>query len=427
MSSTEGRHSNRLYEIAVKRDLKHNYLVHLAHGLLGQTGFRLVNAPTFMPAFILLLSHGSGFAVGLCLSLQAFGMMLSPMLGAYLVEHRKRVMPAGLIAGASMRMMVLCIALVGLWLPANQALWALCLCLLMLGIFMGIQGVIFNFLMAKVIPTNKRGRLTGLRNFLSGLTTSAVAWIAGEYLIGAVPTAEGYAHTFLLAFVLTSVGLLLFAFTREPSPPELRQPTALLKRFQEIPALLRADRVFRHYIWARSLATMGRMAAPFYIIYAGINIGITGQTLGLLTFAFTLSGTLSNIIWGAIADRYGFRVVLLLSLLLWIITTLALMTTSELYPISLIFCGIGAAFQGFQQASMNITLEFGNIKNLPMRIALANTAAEFAGAIGPLLGGLLATQFSYQAVFWVSVSFLTIGGLMILWLVPEPRQRNKRF
>lgn len=425
MSSAEDRHNERLYEIAVKRDLKHNYIVHLAHGLLGQTGFRLVNAPTFMPAFILLLSNGSGFAVGLCLSLQAFGMMLSPMLGAYLVEHRQRVMPAGLTAGASMRLMVLCIALTGLWVPAEQALWVLCLCLLMLGMFMGIQGVIFNFLMAKVIPTNKRGRLTGMRNFLSGLTTSAVAWIAGEYLIGAEPTAAGYAHTFLLAFVLTSVGLFLFAFTREPSPPKLRKPATFLKRFQEIPALLRSDHVFKNYIWARSLATMGRMAAPFYIIYAGINIGITGQTLGLLTFAFTLSGTLSNLIWGAIADRYGFRIVLLLSLVIWIASTLALIAASELGPISFIFCGIGAAFQGFQQASINITLEFGNIKDLPMRIALANTAAEFTGATGPLLGGLLAVQFSYQVVFWVSIGFLALGALMILWLVPEPRQHNK--
>ena len=36
------------------------------------------------------------------------------------------------------------------------------------GFFMGMQGVIFNFLMAKVIPVELRGRLSGLRNALAG-------------------------------------------------------------------------------------------------------------------------------------------------------------------------------------------------------------------------------------------------------------------
>ena len=47
------------------------------------------------------------------------------------------------------------------------------------GAFQGIQGVIFNFLMAKVIPPSKRGRLTGLRNFLAGIISALVAWLSG--------------------------------------------------------------------------------------------------------------------------------------------------------------------------------------------------------------------------------------------------------
>ena len=61
------------YEQQVQRDLPRNFAVHLGHGLLGQTGFRLINAPTFVPAYILLLSGGSDFAVGLALALQAAG------------------------------------------------------------------------------------------------------------------------------------------------------------------------------------------------------------------------------------------------------------------------------------------------------------------------------------------------------------------
>lgn len=415
--------AERAYAAQVDAHLMRNYLAHLGHGLLGQTGFRLLNAPTFLPAYILMLSGGSNIAVGIVLSLQALGMTLTPLLSANLIEHRPRVLPVGFSTGAAMRLMILCIAASGLLLPPTAALWAIAFFMLGFGLFMGMQGVIFNFLMSKVIPVSKRGRLTGLRNFLAGLTAAAVAWLAGTYLLGEDPSVTGYSWTFLLAFVLTSIGLSLLLFVREPEPPRLRMRTPLTRRLGEIPGLLRADRAFAVYVLARALATMGRMAAPFYILYAGMEIGLTGPVLGTLTMAFTLAGTVSNLGWGALADRHGFRIALLSSIALWILSTLALIFGSGLLFTTLVFVGIGAAFQGFQQAAMNLTLEFGQRDELPMRIALANTASEVAGTIGPLLGGLLAAALGYSAVFAVSITFLAAGGWMLVRYVPEPRYR----
>ena len=90
------------YEAEIEANLKRNYAANLAHGLLGQTGFRLVNAPTFVPAYIFLLS-GSEFAVGLALAAQWFGASASSIFGATLIEHRKRVLPMGLLIGWGMR------------------------------------------------------------------------------------------------------------------------------------------------------------------------------------------------------------------------------------------------------------------------------------------------------------------------------------
>ncbi len=423
MADGERQTAERAYASVVETHLTRNYLAHLGHGLLGQTGFRLLNAPTFLPAYILLLSGGSNIAVGGVLSLQALGMVLTPMVSANLIEHRPRVLPVGLRTGAAMRLMILCIAASGLLLPTNVALWAIGLFMFGFGLFMGMQGVIFNFLMSKVIPVSKRGRLTGLRNFLAGVTAAAVAWAAGEFLLGETPTVAGYSWTFVLAFVLTSVGLSMLLFVREPEPPNLRPRTALIRRLGEIPALLREDRAFSLYVMARAMATMGRMAAPFYILFAGMAIGLTGQVLGTLTMAFTLAGTFSNLAWGALADRHGFRLALLVSIGLWIIATLALMASSGLLATTLVFIGIGAAFQGFQQSAMNLTLEFGERDELPMRIALANTASEMAGTLGPLLGGILAAALGYHAVFAASIGFLGIGGWMLIHHVPEPRYR----
>ncbi|MDH5737771.1 MAG: MFS transporter, partial [Gammaproteobacteria bacterium] len=61
------RHAERRYQLEVKRHLTRNFLAHLFHGMLGQTGFRLINAPTFLPAYVMMLSGGSQMAVGLAL------------------------------------------------------------------------------------------------------------------------------------------------------------------------------------------------------------------------------------------------------------------------------------------------------------------------------------------------------------------------
>jgi MFS family permease len=414
--------AERLYQVEVRRNLNRNFVVHLIHGMLGQTGFKLLNAPTFLPAYLLMLS-GSNVAVGVALALQAFGMAVTPLIGANLIEHRPRVLPLGFVTGAAMRFSVLGIALSGLYLSPTYALWAIFFWLTLFGLFQGMQGVIFNYLMSKVIPVSKRGRLTGLRNFLAGITSAAVAVAGAEIFLGSEPDAAGYSYTFILAFVLTMCGLMALAFTREPEPPTLRVRSSLLQRLADVPALLRADQAFTRYFLARSLATAGRMALPFYILYAGSSMELTGTNLGILTVAFTIAGTVSNLVWGAMADRHGFRLVFLLSIAVWVAATLLLVASAGLIMTAIVFAAIGAAVQGFQNSSQNLTLEFGHRDDLPMRIAIANSASELAGAAGPLLGGIIAAVFGYPAMFLVSVAFLLAGGVMVVFMVPEPRHR----
>ncbi|MGE4608101.1 MAG: MFS transporter, partial [Myxococcota bacterium] len=104
------------FDQEVEANLKRNYAAHLCHGLLGQTGMRLVNAPTFLPSYVALLG-GSDAVVGIARGLQYFGMFLSPIVGATWVESRRRVLPLGFLVGGLMRVAILGMALGGLLLP----------------------------------------------------------------------------------------------------------------------------------------------------------------------------------------------------------------------------------------------------------------------------------------------------------------------
>ena len=426
MSAAEqGEAAESAYAEHIESNLRRNYTAHLLHGLFGQTGFRLLNAPTFVPAYLFLLS-GSEFAVGLARGLQAFGMFLSPILGATVIEHRRRVLPVGFLVGGMMRVQVLGIALAGLLLPDPYTLVAVCAFLGLFGFFLGMQGVIFSYLMSKVIPVQRRGVLLGLRNFLSGLTASGVAYLGGRFLVDRDVLGDGYAATFLAAFGLTSLGLLMLLLVREPEPPRVRAPSRLMDRLRDLPSLLRSDRDFTLYFLCRALATMGRMAVPFYVLYAGTRIELSGTTLGVLTTAFVLAQSTTNLVWGWLADRHGFRLVFLLSLGLWIFSALLLMQTVGLSSVVIVFVGLGAGLGGFMLSAQNLVLEFGSREDLPMRIAVANSAAELVGAVGPILGGLLAAVWTYEGVFWLAISFQLAAAVLVALFVAEPRRRGLR-
>jgi len=414
------------YRERVEKDLRRNYVAHLCHGLLGQTGFRLLNAPTFLPAYLFAITGGE-WAIGVARSLQAFGMFLSPIYGATSIEHRKRVLPVGFLVGGSMRLTVLGIALAGFFLSEEWAVRAVWMFLLLFGFSMGMQGVVFSFLMSKVIPVERRGFLMGLRNALGGLTASGVAYLGGKYLVEPNLLGNGYATTFLLAFVLTSLGLAMLLMVREPEPPRVREAKGVGDRLKELPALLRSDRGFTLYFLARALATMGRMAIPFYFVYADRALGgNTPENLAILTPCFLLAQSVINLPWGWMADRTGFRLVFLASIGLWAASAVLLMLSSGMLGFAVAFFGIGAAFGGFMMSAQNMVLEFGQREDLPLRIAVANSSSELIGAIGPLLGAAILLAFPHEVLFSTAIAFQVLGGLLVVLYVEEPRGRTPR-
>lgn len=407
----------------VRAQLPRNFLAHLAHGLLGQTGMRLIHAPTLVPVYVEGLG-GSAVAVGVARGLQYLGMFLSPIVGATLIEHRRRVLPVGFAMGALMRLQVLGLALGGLLLPPALALVSAWAFLGLFGVFLGVQSVVFSFLYSKVIPVELRGRLLGLRNALAGLSASAVAVVAGGF-VARESLGNGFAATFLLAFALTSVGLLMLLFVREPPSPGVREPSRLGRRLGELPELLRSDRAFTRYFLARALGTMGRMGMPFYVLFAKARLGMSGEQLGILTGAFVLTQSVGNLVWGVVADRRGFRSVFLASLSLWVLAVLLLMEAEEFRRLVIVFAAVGAGVGGFQLSSQNLVLEFGSRQDLPMRIAVANSAAELVAAVGAVLGGVLGAAFSYVPLFWTAIGFQLAALAIAAFLVPEPRRRGR--
>jgi MFS family permease len=407
----------------VDENLKRNYRANFIHGVLGMTGFRLIYAPTISPAYLLVLT-GSTAAVGLGAALLQLGATISPIFSGSRIEHRSHILPYAIRVGSLMRLMILCLALAGWFLTGNLLLAATFLSFLLLGFFTGAQRVAFQMLMSKLIPIRKRGRLQGYRNFAGGLIAAVLAWVAGNYLIENEWLGNGYATTFLFAFLLTSAGLVVLqTMIREPAAPVSRAQMPMKERIREFPALLQ-DRDFAGFLVTQCFSTMARVGAPFWTVYAGTQLGLDGALIGGLSFVFLGSDTASNIFWGPLGDRFGFKLVYLLSLVCSIIGVTLLIAGSTALPIYVAFVFLGVGSSGWMLASSTMVLEFGSGEDIPMRLAMTTTVEGAIAAAGPIAAGLLVAAQGFIPLFVIVLASLLLGLGILVLKVREPRNRE---
>lgn len=408
----------------VEANLRRNYAASFIHGVLGMTGFRLLYAPTIVPAYMLAIT-GSTAAVGLGTALLQFGAIISPILAGARIERRSHILPFSLYLGSMMRLAILGLALAAWFLSGSVLVGVTLLMLAILGYYNGAQRVAFQMMLAKVIPLARRGRLQGYRNLAGGMIAAGVAWWAGRYLIGEEFLGNGYAATFALAFVLTSMGLVAFRLMiREPASPASRAVVPLRERIREFPQMLR-DHDFGRFVFAQGLASSIRIGGPFWTIYAGQKLGMSGAVIGGLSLAFIGADTLSNLLWGPMGDRFGFRVVFLLAIGATIAgIALILLTAPSATTFYLAFALLGAGASGWVLASTTMVLEFGNHEDIPMRIAFVTTAEGVIASIGPIAAGLLVAAAGFGILFDLVLAALAAGFLVMLFGVREPRRRN---
>ncbi len=412
-----------IFEEEVNRNFRWNFTVNLLYGLLGTTGWRLIMAPTFVPEYVYKLG-GSNLIVGLLLSVGGVARFISPPLIASFVEDQPLLKKKSIQVGMLMRSQVLLIAIAGFFFPTRLNLLSFFVFFALFNAFLGMQNVVYNTVMAKVIPVARRGRFIGLRQFLGGVTASLVALAAGS-LIHHLSFPHGYASTYLLAFVLTFLGLIFFAFSREPATPYVPRKIPMLQRLKSIPAEIKRDRDFANYCICRAIGSLGRMSSPFLILYAGERMPISGHQLGQLTFCFFISQTAINLYMGRVADRSGFKRVFIISVIIWTLALVSLVLIRASYGLAVVvFLALGAGVGGFMMSVNNMVLEFGDTSELPMRLGVVNSIGEMATSVGPLFAGFLADYVSYRSVFVISI-FCTVTALAVMQFgVREPRYRN---
>jgi MFS family permease len=400
-----------------------NVVAQLLHGTFGQAGQRIFAAPTFLPSYVFGLT-GSEFVVGLARGVQAAGAMLSLAFGAALIGHRRRVRNIGITVALLARLQVLVIAVAGLLLAPALAVPVTLVALALLGMFSGVQHVAVHALRARVIPRRRWGIVLGARNFLGGLAAAGLAVFAARNFLDAEAPGGGYPALFLLAFAVSTTGVLALALTRERATDDTADRRSTRETLRAGRALLRRDARFRRFFVAYVLGSVGRMGVPFYVLLAQARLEAAGdelgpEFLGTLTTIWLLTTTTSRLLWGGLGDRIGHLPVLRLGLGLWLFSQLELLLVPGQAGLLLFFLLAGLAVGGFELAANNLTLELGRARDVPLRVAVVTTAVQAVAALTPPLGGLLAATLGYAPILLTCVLAQGVA-LVLLRAAPPP-------
>jgi DHA1 family multidrug resistance protein-like MFS transporter len=162
---------------------------------------------------------------------------------------------------------------------------------------------------------------------------------------------------------------------------------------------------------------------PLYIRELGVE-DTSDQAIyaGLSNMAFGVAMFIFSPIWGALADRYGRKRMLLRAYIAAtvIMTMPAFVTNVEQFIGVRVLQG---AFTGTVPAAASLIAASTPPEHIAYSMGLLQVALSISGTAGPLIGGFLADAVGLKASFIVCGAAFGVGGLLLLLGVKEDFKR----
>lgn len=185
---------------------------------------------------------------------------------------------------------------------------------------------------------------------------------------------------------------------------------------------------------AQFLSSLGfSFVSPFFPLYIQ-QLGVPDASLaafwaGVAQFVSGMGGFLSGPIWGALADRYGRRPMVLRAGF----TGAVILAVTGLAPnvgFIVLMRGLSGFFTGVITASLALAAAQAPRERVSFVVGTLQMAFFLGISTGPLLGGILADAVGYRIPFFVTGGLLLVGALLVLIFVRErfepPKDQKSR-
>ena len=184
----------------------------------------------------------------------------------------------------------------------------------------GIRSAPRDALISESTPPEMQGRAFGLQRAMdfAGATLGVLIlyFLSLKFIdhaSGTIKNMAGFYTMFVLSIVPAALGVIFLFFVKEPAPEsgapaKLRpKPTLDFRRY---------DRNLKVFFLALAVFTLGNSSNQFLLLRS-MNVGFILPAVVLMYLTYNLSTTLTSNAFGSLADRIGFKKVLLGGYLLY--------------------------------------------------------------------------------------------------------------
>ncbi|MCD6237256.1 MAG: MFS transporter, partial [Thermoplasmata archaeon] len=234
-----------------------------------------------------------------------------------------------------------------------------------------------------------RGKAYGFHRAMDGIGS-----VMGAVLAFLLLPVAGYRNIFLFAFIPAVIAVSIILLVREKKSDikkEKRTPS-LRVSFRELPRNLKL------FIAVSAIFAMGHFGYAFLLLRAK-NIGLTDQKTILLYVLFYIVYVLCSIPSGILSDRIGRKPVLMTGYLLFAITAIGLIFSSDIYSVVFLFAIYGIFYAMIDGTQRAFVVDLAPSHLRATALGTFHTAIGTVALPGGFIAGMLWDKISPEATF----------------------------
>ncbi|MCH2180658.1 MAG: MFS transporter [Mariniblastus sp.] len=402
-----------------------NFSLLALYQVVMRTGWIFKTESIIMPA-VLDLMGGNAILRGCLPMLNRLGQSFPPLIAADYIRqlpHKKRLLA---LCAAVMGVCFISLALVWRLADHEQATALPYLFLLIYGIFfsfVGLHNLVMSLLVGKLIPVTQRGRLMLVSMTLGCLSAVAFAWLLLRNWLG--QQTGQFESIFLFTGVAFLFSALVACCLKEVPDVGKRETKKLGQVLRQSWETLRVDRNFRVLVIIAALFGMSMTLFPHYQALARgrLEVGLQAMVPWLIVQNMGAAGF--SIPMGWLADRYGFRLVLRIQMLLLMMPPIFAIWFANLTGGShwflLVFALLGLSPVMLRTFS-NYTLEIADRQRQPIYLSTMSVCMAVPVLATSLLVGLMVELIGFEITFLAVIVAIFIGWILTFRL-GEPRHQ----
>jgi OFA family oxalate/formate antiporter-like MFS transporter len=302
------------------------------------------------------------------------------------------------------------------------------------GVICGLgAGFAYNAVMSTMSAwfPDKQGLISGILLMGFGLS----AFIIGKVFAAVAPPGdEAWKTTFRILGIVICVVFVICSFFFVKPGEDFVPPTSAKKKTVREPALdinvgemVKKPSFWLYYIWAILVSAAGLvLVSQASGIATQVGTDISPGTVATVVGLISIMNGIGRVIFGAMFDKKGYRMTMIVDMVVFIVAGLILIAalTTGAFPLIVVgFVVGGFAYGGVTPTNSAIISDFFGRTYYPMNFSLINTNLLIASFASTIAGNLYDRSGSYYSCIIMMIG-VVVAGFVVFLGIRRPKPQN---